>query len=269
MKKYLLLLLFIPLFNCSDGEEIIDNVPDPNYLLCISDTNEYISGSYEGAEVTNTYTYSENKLISATLEGVVLSNGVLVNNQNFYIDYTYSDDLLISVNRTEDLIGASGLNPLSNTEDYEYSNDGLLIKKTITMYDNGDITNIYEYFYSWSNNNLTRQMTDSDGNIVKIMTFDSNNNILEYQLYHLGELINQHTYNYDYSKNSAFSNSISYVFSEDYPKGMNPLLSIYFLASDRTYNYENTYDDNGYILSYLRTSSTDANNLRRRTYTYN
>jgi len=270
MKKLLLLLLFIPLtFACSDDEEIIDNIPE-NIQLCTSVLYEYFDGNLAGYSAPINYTYSDSKIISETGVGWIVSsspNGTTVETYNVFSENTFSNELLTTKDVTKELPDGSP-DPESYVENFEYNDNGFLIKKTITWYYEGQSTDVYDIFYTWSNNNLTRQETTSNEFIIEI-NYDSNYNILERKLINPNttEALWTITNTYDYSKNYAFTNSIGYNYDSYSVK--NPTLTSYSSSSNRTYYYEYTYDENDYILTLSKTSSSDDNYLRTRTYTYN
>ena len=63
--------------------------------------------------------------------------------------------------------------------DYEYNDDGLIVKESITYFLNDEVISYEERFFSWTNENLTRQQTDENGQLISVINLDSNNNILE------------------------------------------------------------------------------------------
>ena len=107
---------------------------------------------------------------------------------------------------------------------------------------------------------------------MEVLNFDNNNNIIEGIIYTdnyadltPGQIYKVVTMTYDYTKNSPFMNTTS--FFPFYSSGEvnktygNSQISIHHSVTDCTYYDEHTYNDNGFPISSVRTSSCDSDFL--------
>jgi len=293
MKKLIFLLLFIPLFNCSDGEDIVDNSPnteDVSLQMCVSVTIEY--PNYCGGEITSAYSfnYDGNKIISGSLQRFYYSPSVFldcteVDSSESLSEFenTYSNDKLITKTTTKsNYTSESGYKTV--IKEYEYNNDGLIANQTTNYYDvngnNVEVTGssfLNPKFYNWINNNLTRQLTDEAGNVYMEFNYDSNYNQIKRYSYIGTTLRSEHTAVYEIDKYDPFFNS-----HEDFKwdtneitgrNGKNPVLSInkinwspdengaLFPESYDVYR-ENTYDENDFLTVTTETRTDEESYLK-------
>jgi len=281
--KRLVLLAFLIMFSCSkekDSGDTDNNTED--LILCTSWSKEYKYEPYDNDILNYSATYSGNKIISSSrqLRDYIdyPSDYTIVNE---YSTHIYNGELQTSTRRTYEGEGYYFSIPYENVQElteYEY-NDDLLIKATISTYQVGtdnvaEFESSFELFYTWTNNNLTRQEKNSEGQLLEVLNFDNNNNIIEgIRYYSDGQIYRVITMTYDYTKNSPFMNTTSFFpfFSGGYVNKTygNSQISIHHSDTDCTYYDEHTYNDNGFPISSVRTSSCDSDFLILYNWYYN
>ena len=269
MKK-LILLLFIPLvFACGTDEsngETSNQINDDNLILCTSYTRQKMNSNTEDYIWTASATYSGNKTISSSyIQYIYNSTTQSIDEKIWYKNHIYSGDLEVSTYTNYEVNGIATANSVS--EDYEYNDDGLIIKESRTYFLNDEIISYEESFFSWTNNNLTRQQTDENGQLISVINLDSNNNILEEIQYENGQIYREISRTYDYSKNSQFKNVENFWafgYYPHYPPNMpyqNPQITEYNSNNDCTYFYEHTYDQNEFTILTNKTSNCNSDYL--------
>ena len=272
MKK-LILLLFIPLlFTCSSDDDNSNSENsnqisnDDDLILCTSYTRQRMNSNTEDYIWTASATYSGSKTISSSyIQYTYNSATQSVDEEIWYKNHIYSGDLEVSTYTNYEVNGVTTVNSVS--EDYEYNDDGLIVKESITYFLNDEVISYEERFFSWTNENLTRQQTDENGQLISVINLDSNNNILEEIQYENGQIYRVISRTYDYSKNSQFKNVENFWafgYYPHYPPNMpyqNPLISEHYSNNDCTYFYEHTYDQNDFQISSNRTSNCNSDYL--------
>ena len=262
MKKLILSLLFPFIFACSsDDSNDNNNANDDNEaILCTSYTRQEIISNVEGYIWTATANYAGNKTISSSYTQYLSSpSSETVEERIWYKNHIYSGELEVSINTSYEVDGISTTNTV--TEDFEYDDEGFVVKETRTHYDNNEISSVSESFFTWTNNNLTRQQTDANGQLIAVINLDSNNNILEEITYENGQVNNVITRTYDYSKNAQFKNVENFwVFGywPHYPPNkpyQNPILTKHSSNNDCTLFYEHSFDENDFQISTSRRST--------------
>jgi len=277
MKK-LMLLLFIPLvFTCS-SDSSDDNQQDnnnfDNYPKLISFTQER-PNECEGIRFLVEYSYSGDKILTYSYRQYwAFYNGEC----NYFgddgyipstVNNVYSGNLLISQNVFS--YNLEGDMTYRTINSYEYDENGLLNKWIKQRLDNNDvIIDVDEMEVSWTNDNLTRQMTDIEGNF-SITNYDSNYNILNESHYDQGQIISTRTYSYDMTQFDPLANSHKFWWWNGAgPRSHNLWVS-------QTYNYEGgSYDtfreivanEYGFPISNSQTRSNDTSYIRIYNYNY-
>ena len=276
MKK-LILLLFIPLVFACSSDSSDDNQQDnnnfDNYPKLTSFTVERpneCDGLYWSVELS----YSGDKIISTShtnhysyVNGEVSCNGDAYTANT--VNNVYSGDLLISQNIF--LYSPDGDLTQKYIHLYEYDEGGLLNKWIRQRLDNNDvIIDVDEMEVSWTNDNLTRQITDIEGNF-STTNYDANYNTLDVSYYNQGQIISTRTYSYDMTQFDFLANSHKFW---DW-NGVGP--RNHNLWVSQTYNYEgDSYDifreivanEYGFPISMSVTRSNDTSYIRIYNYNY-
>ena len=281
-KEKLVLLAFLIMFSCSkekDSKDTDNNTED--LVLCTSWSKEYQSGPYDNEVLNFSATYSGNKIISSSrqkIDYIGVTNDYTIVNE--YSTHIYNGELQISTRRSYQGEGDYLGIPLKNIQflmEYEYNDDDLLVKQTRTAYNLDEAISSYQLFYTWTNNNLTRQEKNSEGQLYEVINFDNNRNpieVIQYSYSSPGQIFRIITSTYDYTKNSPFMNTTSfYPFYNDELEVNktygNPLISNHYSNTDCTYYEEPIYNDNGFQISSVRTSSCDSDYLLLYNWYYN
>jgi len=259
MKKLLYIFLGLSLiFGCSDDSSNESVNPQNNIdpVLCFERYNIFAESVY-----LTSYTYSGTKIIS---EEKTIIDGVNTGNYLRVKNHIYSGDLRISTSYFwYDQIG-DAVPTSESTYNYEYNSDDLLFKETYVFGDNNT-----ETFYSWTNENLTRQVFDSDGILQSVTNYDSGFHPVETIYYSNGQINSQAVSTYD-SSYGPFCNVTGFL----NPTYCNNRLTSVSTATDggtTTYQYEYSFNDDGYPVSgsYTRTCSlNDCSTYRDITWTY-
>ena len=252
MKK-LLLLSALLIFTCSSDDSTSDDSNDGDVILCTKRTQQY---ERNGEQITRTYEYeyAGTQLLRWVRTTTGYANPVDGNETQTFTNI-YEGDLVTSLTRATDFQSDGTVNWTYSYE-FEYDNLGRKIKQIWGGED--------QYFYNYLNDGLTVQITDSEGLLDEIQTYDSNKNLVEIEYFDSNGLYDGSTiYTHD-DKNMPFKNVTTW-----YP------LSFYLYISpnntisenwvnDCIWTYDITYDDNDYPVSSITSSSCDD---RIQTYT--
>ena len=251
--KRLILLSALLIFACSSDDSPSDDSNDGDVILCTKRTRQY---ERNGEQITRTYEYeyAGTQLLRWVRTTTGYANPVDGNETQTFTNI-YEGDLVTSLTRAIDYQSDGTVNWTYSYE-FEYDNLGRKIKQIWGGED--------QYFYNYLNDGLTVQITDSEGLLDEIQTYDSNKNLVEIEYFDSNGLYDGSTiYTHD-DKNMPFKNVTTW-----YP------LSFYLYISpnntisenwvnDCIWTYDITYDDNDYPVSSITSSSCDD---RIQTYT--
>ena len=277
MKK-LILLLFIPLvFTCSsDSSDGDSNNPIQNDKKPVTITFEHPICGGDGITHIFTFLYSGDKIISGTQEQFYYISGSNCSEVDpmFNTSFTnvYSDEKLVSTNVIRpNYTGSSWKNYMTT---YEYNSYGLITTLTRQYYDTDGV----EYntganktlTYNWTNNNLTRQTLDEQGNLIAIDNYDSNYNSIETINYVNGSQYSVSDGTFDLNKFDPFINThqdyLWYSLDVVGKRGSNPQISrtnTYLTDNSVVDNlFDNIYDEDNFLIQSDRTRSDQSSYLR-------
>ena len=280
MKK-LILLLFIPLvFTCSsdssdDSQQ--DNNNFDNYPKLISYTREQ-PNLCDGIKNLYEYSYSGDKILSFSARVYWLFYGGECNyfGNDGYINNTvnnvYSGDFLISQNML--VYNPYGEQTNNYIISYEYYENGLVSKMIEQRLDNnGEVIDSDEFMFFWTNDNLTRQMTDSNGLTIEVKNYDSNYNCLETHHYSEGQIFHTKSSSFDLTKFNTLANSHKFwVWNGAGPRNHNQVVSEYIndISDDSSYElyFEHAYNEYGFSSYTTINKSNDPSYFRIYNYNY-
>jgi hypothetical protein len=250
--KKLLLLSALLIFACSSADSPSDDSNDGDVILCTKRTRQY---ERNGEQITRTYEYeyAGTQLLRWVRTTTGYANPVDGNETQTFTNI-YEGNLVTSLTRAIDYQSDGTVNWTYSYE-FEYDNLGRKIKQIWGGED--------QYFYNYLNDGLTVQITDSEGLLDEIQTYDSNKNLVEKEYFDSNGLYNGSTiYTHD-DKNMPFKNVTTW----------NPLSFYLYISPNNTistqsdnciYTDDITYDDNDYPVSIISSSSCDE---RIQTYT--
>ena len=252
MKKIFLLSALL-IFACSSDDSPSDDSNDGDVILCTKRTQQY---ERNGEQITRTYEYeyAGTQLLRWVRTTTGYANPVDGNETQTFTNI-YEGDLVTSLTRAIDYQSDGTVNWTYSYE-FEYDNLGRKIKQIWGGED--------QYFYNYLNDGLTVQITDSEGLLDEIQTYDSNKNLVEIEYFDSNGLYDGSTiYTHD-DKNMPFKNVTTW----------NPLSFYLYISPNNTisenwvndciWTYDITYDDNDYPVSSITSSSCDD---RIQTYT--
>jgi len=252
MKK-LLLLSALLIFACSSDDSTSDDSNDGDVILCTKRTQQY---ERNGEQITRTYEYeyAGTQLLRWVRTTTGYANPVDGNETQTFTNI-YESDLVTSLTRATDFQSDGTVNWTYSYE-FEYDNLGRKIKQILGGED--------QFFYNYLNNGLTVQITDSEGQLISIHTYDSNKNRVEIEGFDSNGLSNGSTIYTQDDKNMPFKNVTTWY----------PLSSYLYVGPNNTISTQNgngcitnddiTYNDNDYPVSIISSSSC---NTTIRTYT--
>ena len=217
------------------GNEISFNTPEsPNDLIFpTSMTREYISGWSAGLTREYQFVYSGSKVISQSRTRPFYPTGIQ------HWTHIYSGGLRVSTYETGLYDDWTDGNYSYETL-FEYNDDGLLIEEK-QLNENGD--EMWVYNYSYTNNNLTRQKISADGQLITVINYGSDSNIIETLHYNSGVLTNIITHTYD-DKNNIYKNVTGNPHNPF--QGANNEISSYSSLNDCSIYWEHIYNDYDY-----------------------
>ena len=259
MKKLLLLSAFL-IFACSSDDSTSDDNSDGsndgNVVLCTKRTLQFTS---QGVMITVVYEYEYAG--TQLLRWIRTASGYPADsNSNRTRTYTniYVDNLVTSMTVATDTYSDGTVN-FTYSYEFEYDNLG---RKTKQIREGED-----EYIYSYLNDGLTVQITNSEGQLDEIQSYDSNKNLVERESFDENGLLDYSViYTLD-DKNMPFKNVTTwYPLSFYLYVGPNNTISADVSGSITTYDY--TYNVNDYPVS-SQTISNSNSNGNSYTYEYN
>ncbi|MDA9335820.1 hypothetical protein N9Q89_06700 [Flavobacteriaceae bacterium] len=255
--KRLILLSALLIFACSSDDSTSDDSNDGDVILCTKRTQQYETNNGEQITKTYEYNYAGTQLLSWIYTASGFTSNTNLNRTKTYSNL-YEDNLVTSMMLTTDNSNNGNINS-SVVYEFEYDNLGRKTKQTVNGSD--------QYFYNYLNNGLTVQITDSDGQLNSIHTYDSNKNRVETEGFDSNGLSNGSTiYTHD-DKNMPFKNVTSF----------HPLSSYLYISTNNTISSQSndcistddiTYNDNDYPINIVNTYSC-SNTIRTYTLEYN
>ena len=254
--KRLILLSALLIFACSSDDSPSDDSNDGDVILCTKRTRQY---ERNGEQITRTYEYeyAGTQLLRWVRTTTGYANPVDGNETQTFTNI-YEGDLVTSLTRATDFQSDGTVNWTYSYE-FEYDNLGRKIKQIWGGED--------QYFYNYLNDGLTVQITDSEGLLDEIQTYDSNKNLVEIEYFDSNGLYDGSTiYTHD-DKNMPFKNVTSF----------HPLSSYLYISTNNTISSQSndcistddiTYNDNDYPINIVNTYSC-SNTIRTYTLEYN
>lgn len=209
MKK-LLLLSAILVFACSSDDDNSVNNENPNInsdidnILPTRQTKTYVDGS--GNEILRVwdYNFANKKLISTTRTTSGFPEGIGRNRIETFTNI-YDGELI-----TRQITNIHFLDEFwedrVNEDEYEYDANGRLIKETYICPPNSECPNAVKN-YNYLNNGLTVQVTNIDGELIRLLNYDNNFNLIEVQYFdENGTISSVISYSFD-DKNKYYKNA--------------------------------------------------------------
>ena len=256
--KRLILLSALLIFACSSDDSPSDDSNDGDVILCTKRTQQYETNNGEQITKTYEYNYAGTQLLSWIYTASGFTSNTNLNRTTTYSNL-YEDNLVTSMMVTIDTNNDGNINS-SQIYEFEYDNLGRKTKQSVGGQD--------KYFYNYLNDGLTVQITNSEGLLHQIHTYNSNKNLIEID---------------DFDSNGLYEGAIIYTYDDKNMPFKNvttwyPLSSLLYLGTNNSifvqryegcvYPKDITYNDNDYPVSYIRTSSC-TNTIYTNTLEYN
>ena len=263
MKK-LILLLFIPLvFACSSDDSANENLDNltPKVVTWTREKSycqePYLSYNiiYENDKVIGGNVNSGNSTaIPCTTDGFIV----------YSFTVAYQNDLIFSINTQGEIMMGESDNS-SNLVTYDYNEDGLIIARNFTYYEDNIETGNSVQNFEWTNNNLILSTYYQDGSIAGYTEFDNDYNKIQIVTYsETGEqCITSYQTNYDVLV-PPFPDGLFGVA----PESRNGFISIHNSCDNVTKYFDYEVNENGFASSVTSTRSDDPDYYSTTRYYY-